>query len=66
MFLHALVNGLVVQLLVDSGATLSILSPDILNSVGFGNSQLVRLSRPIVTANGTPLKTDGRLTINMQ
>lgn len=66
MFFHALVNGKVVKLLVDSGATMSILSPDVLNSVGFGNLQLVRLSRPIVTANGSPLKTDGLLTTNMQ
>uniref|UniRef100_A0A8W8HNW3 Peptidase A2 domain-containing protein n=1 Tax=Magallana gigas TaxID=29159 RepID=A0A8W8HNW3_MAGGI len=66
MFLNALVNDKVVKLLVDSGATLSILSPDVLNSVGFGNSQLVRLSKPIVTANDSPLKTDSLLTINMQ
>lgn len=60
MFLHLMMNGKIVKLLVDSGATLSILSPDVLNSVCFGNSQLVRLSNPIVTANGSPLKTDNQ------
>lgn len=66
MFLYVLITGKVIKLLEDSGATLSILSPDVFDSVVSGSSYLSKLSRPTVTANGSPLKTDGLATLTMQ
>lgn len=66
MFIHAEIKGKVVKFLVDSGATLSIISPDIVNSVVGVTSNFAKLDRPIVTANGSRLKTDGLVTITFK
>lgn len=64
VFFYASLNGYKVKLLIDTGATLSIISPDILNTVvERTNQNLAKVTQPILTADGTAMKVEGSIII---
>ena len=59
-------NGFRVMLLVDSGATLSIISPDVLHAVLNNPSPiLARVDTPILMADRTALKVQGSVLMSL-
>jgi hypothetical protein len=57
-------NGFRVKLLVDTGATLSIISPDILYSIlNDPNPTLAPIDQPILMADRTALKVEGSISM---
>jgi hypothetical protein len=64
IFVEAIMNGFRVKLLVDTGATLSIISPDILYSIlNDPNPTLAPVDQPILMAECTALKVEGSISM---
>jgi hypothetical protein len=64
IFVEAIMNGFRVKLLVDTGATLSVISPDILYSIlNDPNPTLAQIDQPILMADHTALKVKGSISM---
>jgi aspartyl protease family protein len=60
VYLDAAVNGTIVRFLVDTGASLVVLTPEDARAVGFTQDQL-QFDKRVVTANGTALAASVKL-----
>ena len=66
IFVEAIMNGFRVKLLVDTGATLSIISPDVLHAVLNDPSPIFdQVDKPILMADRTALKVEGSVLMSL-
>ena len=65
LFVRASINGKEVNCLVDTGATLTMISTKFFETLGL-NSNLEIFTPEIITASGTPLNTKGKTEINIE
>jgi hypothetical protein len=64
IFVEAIMNGFRVKLLVDTGATLYIISPDVLYSIlNDPKPTLAQIDQPILMTDRTALKVEGSISI---
>jgi hypothetical protein len=65
IFVDAVINGSKVKLLIDTGATVSIISPDILHSViDDPRPMLTEVKQEVLTADGSAMKVEGSISIS--
>ncbi|KAK3106230.1 hypothetical protein FSP39_015710 [Pinctada imbricata] len=67
IFIEALIQGLEAHLLIDTGATLSLISEKVYNNISStpGIAPLQEVKRKVLTANNEPLKIIGLTTVSI-
>ena len=66
LFVPALVNGLPINCLVDTGATLAIISTKVRETLGRSNLTLNTFDLVISTASGSPIQVTGRTRVQLK
>ena len=66
LFVPAFVNGLPINCLVDTGATLTIISTKVWETMGCSNLTLSTFDQVISTASGSPIEVTGRTRVQLK
>ena len=66
LFVPAFVNGLPINCLVDTGATLTIISAKVWETLGRSNLTLSTFDQVISTASGSPIEVTGRTRVQLK
>ena len=65
LFASALVNGQPVNCLVDTGATLTIVSTKVWETLNNSNLPLINFDQVISTVSGSPIEVTGRTKVQL-
>ena len=65
-YVSVVVNGLPINLLVDTGATVSLLSKAVFDTMGKTDDTITKVKGDVLSTNGSPLKVLGKTSIELK
>ena len=65
-YVSVMVNGLPTNLLVDTGATVSLLSKAVFNTMGKTDDTIMQVKGDVLSTNGSPLQVLGKTSVDLK